>query len=196
MNRPRLVLASASPRRKNLLTWAGLDFLIAPAQVEETALPGESPAAHVRRLARAKAGQVAGQYPRDWILAADTVVSVQNRILGKPADDREAERMLTSLSGRVHQVLTGFCLYHRPQNRQILQHVTTDVEFRDLSAEDIQNYLSSGEAWDKAGAYAIQGRGATLVHAVHGSYTNVIGLPLPEVLDALRVNRLIAPSPG
>ena len=102
MNRPRLILASTSPRRKNLLRWAGLDFLIAPASIEEVTLPDESPANQVRRLARAKAEQVAGQYPQDWILGADTVVSIQGRILGKPADHREAGRMLTSLSGRVH----------------------------------------------------------------------------------------------
>ncbi|MEW6264652.1 MAG: Maf family protein [Thermodesulfobacteriota bacterium] len=181
-----LILASASPRRRELLTWAGLEFDTALVQVSEEALAGESPVELVRRLALAKAEAAARPRPGAWILGADTVVVLDGLIMGKPVDRTEAALMLGRLSGRTHQVLTGICLLHRDANRLFLDHVATAVEFRTLSELDIRLYLDSGEAWDKAGAYAIQGRGAALIKTIQGSYTNVIGLPLAEVLGWIK----------
>ncbi|MBU2547331.1 MAG: septum formation inhibitor Maf [Proteobacteria bacterium] len=186
----RLILASASPRRRELLAWAGVDFEIRPVEIDESVRPGESPEAHVRRLAETKAEQASELSPNLWVLAADTVVVLGDRILGKPADRNDAARMLAALSGRTHRVLTGYCLIHRDRDEKYLDHIRTDVEFRALGREEIEAYLDSGEVWDKAGAYAIQGRGGSLVRFIQGSYTNVIGLPLAEVLDRLRSNGL------
>lgn len=178
----QLLLASQSPRRRELLTNAGVAFRVVSPNIDETPRAKESPRALVRRLSRAKAAAVSAE-PRESVLAADTVVAVGARIMNKPTDDAEAARMLRSLSGRWHEVHTGFCL--RAGEDDVARVVTTKVKFRVLSAADIKRYIATGEGRDKAGAYAIQGIGAQLVSEVRGSYTNVIGLPIAEVLEAL-----------
>lgn len=181
MSAPRLVLASASPRRRELLRQLGLELVVEIPDVDETPLPAEKPAAHTLRLAAAKAGKIAARYPDDWVLGADTTVVVDGRMLGKPADEDEAFRMLSTISGRWHTVVTGFCLLKRNGGGQYTQTVSSDVFIRQLTPEQIRAYIATGEPMDKAGAYAIQDIGASLVRAVNGSYTNVVGLPLAEV---------------
>ena len=177
----RLVLASGSPRRKMLLESAGLDFDIAPPDIDETPLDGESPADYVLRVGAEKAEAVVG--PGRIVLAADTTVEAAGQILAKPVDDEDARRMLRRLSGNVHQVHTGIAVADGARiHRQL---VTTAVHFVDLTPEAIDWYVATGEPRDKAGAYAIQGRAAAFVGAVEGSVTNVVGLPLAETLDLL-----------
>lgn len=178
----RLVLASGSPRRKMLLESAGLDFDVVPADIDETPLDGESPTEYVLRVAAEKAEEVGG--PDRVVLAADTTVEAEGRILAKPVDDVDARRMLRLLSGNVHRVHTGIAVAVGGSIQQRL--VTTAVHFVDLTPEVIDWYVATGEPHDKAGAYAIQGRAAAFVESVHGSVTNVVGLPLAETLDLLR----------
>jgi len=191
MSRGVLVLASASPRRRRLLALAGLDFEVVPAEVDESPRPDEGAADQVRRLAQAKAEQVGQSRPADWILAADTLVVLGSLVLGKPRDRAEAAEMLARLSGRTHQVLTGYCLFNKALDRGHIDLCRTEVEFRNLTGPDIEKYLESGEPLGKAGAYAIQGRGAGLVKRVFGSYTNVVGLPLAEIIELLRFYQVI-----
>lgn len=182
-----LVLASASPRRRDFLSGLGLEFAVQAADLDETPRTGESPEGFVRRLAREKALAVAAQQPDAWVLAADTVVAVQEEILGKPRDAADAEEMLMRLSGRWHGVWTGFsvCCGRFPDSL-ITRAVRTGVRFMALDRELCRAYVRTGEPLDKAGAYGIQGTGAFLVEEIRGSYTNVVGLPLAEVLAALR----------
>jgi septum formation protein len=177
-----LVLASASPRRRDLLSQLGLQFTVAAADLDETPLSGEAADAYVLRLARAKAQAVATRFPGSWVLAADTTVALGTELLGKPSGPAEAKEMLTQLSGRTHAVYTGVALAGRAQEATV---VRTGVTFRTLSGGEIGWYVSTGEPLDKAGAYAIQGKGGFLVAAVEGSPTNVIGLPLGETLELL-----------
>jgi septum formation protein len=181
-----LILASASPRRQELLTLASVQFVVVPRDADETARPGESPGEHVRRLARAKAARVAERHAGRWVLAADTAVVIDERILGKPRDPREAEEMLRLLSGRVHEVLTGYCLLRFPSGGERERTVSSRVSFKDLSAEEIRRYTRTEEPYDKAGGYAIQGRAAYMIREIQGSYTNVVGLPLCEVMEDLQ----------
>lgn len=181
-----LILASASPRRKELLGLAGIPLEIIPSEADERFLPGELPEEHVRRVAGAKAMDVAGQHQGRWVLAADTVVEIDGHILGKPRDRREAEKMLWSLSQREHGVLTGYCILRVPSAEKREGIVTSRVKFKALTPEEIRWYINTGEPFDKAGGYAIQGKAAFMVREVHGSYTNVVGLPLCEVVEALR----------
>ena len=148
---------------------------------------GEDPARAARRLARTKASEVHARRPGSLVLAADTVVAVGDRILGKPKSPAEAEEMLALLSGRSHRVITGVCLLGPDRDETF--HVSTEVVFRALSAEEIRAYVASGEPMDKAGAYAIQGGAAGFVREIHGSYTNVVGLPLAECIERLRAPR-------
>ena len=191
MKASSLILASASPRRRDLLNLAGVKFDVKPSQVDELVQPGESSREHVLRLARLKADWCAKHHPQAWVLAADTVVVIADCIMGKPKNTREAREMLKRLSGRTHQVLTGYCLMNEHLNRIDIDHAVTEVEFRRLSLQDIENYVRSGEAIGKAGAYAIQGRGAGLVRRISGSYTNVVGLPLAETIELLQRYDLI-----
>lgn len=184
-----LILASASPRRRELLQRVGLAFEVRPAEVDESWLPGESPHHYVARVAAAKLAAVAA--PEHWVLAADTTVTIDGRVLAKAADSDEARAMLRSLSGRKHEVLTAFAL--RGPTGEVAELVSTTVEMIDFEGELLEQYVASNEWQGKAGAYAIQGIGAALVAAVHGSVTNVIGLPLSEVVLCLR--RLGGPSP-
>lgn len=180
-----LVLASASPRRRELLAWFGIAYDVDVPEVDERARGGEEPTALVRRLARAKAETVAARRAADWVLAADTLVEVDGQILGKPADSPDAARMLGRLAGREHRVVTGFALLAPGGTPAAADEVVTRVCFRPLSRRAIAAYVATGEAEDKAGGYAIQGRGAGLVARIDGSFTNVIGLPLAEVERAL-----------
>jgi len=180
-----LVLASASPRRRDLLGEAGVVFEVVPSDVPEHPAPGEAAAAFARRVARDKALDVARRRPEAWVLAADTVVVVDGAIFGKPVDRDDGRRMLHALSGRVHQVLTAVVL-RGPQTDGDECLVSSDVEFRSLTAAEIDGYLDSGEPFDKAGAYAVQGGARPFVHQVRGSYSNVVGLPMDEVAALLR----------
>lgn len=182
----RIILASASPRRMELLASAGIEFDIHPGDVPEEALPGEAPEDHVVRLAREKALNVASRVEGRFFIGADTVVVCAGEIMGKPKDSADAERMLRKLSGASHQVITGFALYDRERNDVLSGAVTTDVCFKQLRDEEIHAYIATGCPFDKAGAYAIQGGAAHMVKRIDGSYTNVVGLPLCEVVEALR----------
>ncbi|MDY6852638.1 MAG: Maf family protein [Thermodesulfobacteriota bacterium] len=186
MKQRPLILASASPRRRELLALLDLEFEVRPSRIDESPEPGESPAGQVRRLAEAKARQIAKNRPGCWILAADTIVVHHELVMGKPKDRAGAARMLSLLSGQTHEVLTGYCLLNQELGQNIVDYCRTEVEFRPLSGQDIETYLDSGEPGGKAGAYAIQGRGAALVKRVAGSYTNVVGLPLAETVELLR----------
>ena len=181
-----IILASASPRRQELLALLGIQFKMIPSQADESFFAGESPEEHVMRLARAKAEDVAAQNPSRWVLAADTVVEIDGKILGKPKDRSEAEEMLRLLSQREHRVLTGYCILNASSPQRKEGKVITWVKFKPLSAEEIHWYVGTGEPFDKAGGYAVQGKAAFMVQEVRGSYTNVVGLPLCEVIEDLR----------
>jgi septum formation protein len=182
-----LLLASASPRRRELLERVGVALEVRPADVDEEPLTGELPAIYVARVARAKAMAVQ-RPPGQWVLAADTTVTIDDAILAKAASPEEATAMLQQLSGRVHQVITAFTILgnvdDKPFHRDVL--ISSDVAMIEMSAQTLADYVASGEWRGKAGAYAVQGIGAALVREVRGSVTNVIGLPLVEVLEALR----------
>jgi septum formation protein len=175
-----LILASASPRRRALLQAAGVPVEVRPAHIDESLHPGEAPRRHALRLAVEKAAAIQG----DAVLGADTVVCLDDHVLGKPADAAEANEILGRLSGREHRVHTAVAL--RIAGRTHTRVCTTRVTFRELSAGEIDAYIATGEPFDKAGAYGIQGHGGALVDRVRGSYTNVVGLPLRETLALLR----------
>ncbi len=184
---PSIVLASASPRRRELLSCLGLRFTVVASLVPETLLAGESPQEHVARLSREKALEVAARpdVPGRWFIGSDTVVVRDDAILGKPEGAAEAADMLRSLSGRWHQVWSGYAVFDRHTGRTLSGAVVTRVRFKELTEREIAGYIATGEPFDKAGAYAIQGIGAFMVPAIEGSYTSVVGLPLCEVVDAL-----------
>jgi septum formation protein len=197
-----LLLASASPRRRELLERVGLAVEVHPADVDERVQDGEAPEAYVARIARSKAIAIARRSDH-WVLAADTTVTLDGAILGKADTPEEATKMLRWLSGRTHRVLTAFVLVGERDGRTIVREglVASEVAMVDFDAATLADYVASGEWRGKAGAYAIQGIGAALVAAVHGSVTNVAGLPLAEVLAALRevgapLPRFIAGTPA
>ncbi len=181
-----LILASASPRRAELLTAARIPFETLPVDIDETPLPGETPDAHVRRLAAEKARAAAAQRPGATVLGADTVVVVDDRILGKPRDAADAAAMLRALSGRAHEVLTGVAVHGPSASPTVIEIARTRVWFCPLSEQDISHYVASGEPLDKAGAYAIQGIASRFVERIDGSYSNVVGLPVALVHRILR----------
>jgi septum formation protein len=181
----RLILASASPRRRELLQQAGVPFTVIPSNTDENIRPGETPEVYALRVAREKATDVAAHQSGNWVLGADTIVAIDNTILGKPCDAADGFRMLRLLSGRLHRVMTAFVLLDPNGRTYANQIVTSQVNFKALTDTQIQDYLATGEPFDKAGAYAVQGLGAALVEKVEGSYTNVVGLPLDEVLTVL-----------
>jgi nucleoside triphosphate pyrophosphatase len=185
-----LVLASASPRRQELLRNAGIPFVVQPTDIPEVPKVGEAPQAFAERLAREKALTVFRQRPDDFVLGADTVVVVGAEILGKPRDAADAVRMLRLLSGRRHQVTTGVCLAGRSGNQQAgfeyVRSETTLVAMDALSDDDIRSYILTGEPMDKAGAYAIQGRASRWISRIEGDYFNVVGLPVSLVYKMLR----------
>jgi len=178
-------LASKSPRRRYLLQQAGLKFSVIPSDFDENSVKLSSPQSFVRCLAEAKALDISRKYPESWIIGADTIVFIDNTILGKPTSRTEARTMLQSLSAKTHQVLTGYCICCKSLDRFFSETITTDVCFKTLTQREIDWYINSGEPFDKAGAYAIQGIGTFLVKRINGSYTNVVGLPVCEVLEFL-----------
>jgi septum formation protein len=179
LNHP-LILASASPRRRELLATLGVDFSVVVPEIVETPRPGEKPRAFAERLAEEKACAVEAD---GIIVAADTIVVLGETILGKPVDAEHARDMLTALSDQAHEVVTGVCV--KSIGSPITFSVITKVFFRALSPEEIEEYVASGDPLDKAGAYAIQGGAAPMVHRIEGSYTNVVGLPLCELHETL-----------
>jgi septum formation protein len=193
-----LVLASASPRRRELLAQAGFTFKVCPAHIPEEAKPGEAPTAYVIRLAREKAQAVFAELSvnsesaaRLAVLGADTTVTLDNHILGKPEDAADAARMLRLLSGRTHRVITGIALVTAARTEVAFE--TTAVEFLTLREEEIDAYIATGEPMDKAGAYAIQGRAARWIPRIEGCYFNVVGLPIALVSNLLEACQPPAP---
>ena len=183
-----LILASRSPRREELLRRAGCVFEVRPSQIEEVLRPGETAENFARRAAQEKALNVAASCrPGGFVLGADTVVVAANgERLGKPLDVEDARRMLRLLSGCTHRVITGVCVVRAPQEIKALKYETTSVTFRHLDEEEIQGYLASGEPFDKAGAYGIQGLASRFVTRVEGCYFNVVGLPVALVYEILK----------
>jgi len=182
-----LILASSSPRRRELLEKAGFQFDVRPSQVEEIPRRGEKAEEFARRIARDKALKVAlSADPGVIVLGADTVVAVNGEILGKPAGPSDAERMLRMLSGFTHRVITGVCLVRAPSTIEAWTHETTFVTFRELEPEEIESYVASGEPYDKAGGYAIQGLASRFVTHIEGCYFNVVGLPVPLVYEIVK----------
>ncbi len=186
-----IILASGSPRRKDYLTALGLSFRVVPASIEEKCSIGEKPSAYVERLAREKALCVAQEYPEYWIVAADTVVCLEDTLLEKPGNSEEALEMLMALSGREHIVRTALCLHNSTRLVTRLCSVNTRVVFWNFTVEMARSYVESGESMDKAGGYGIQGDGAFLVREIYGSYSNVVGLPLCEFIEMLSECQLI-----
>jgi len=184
----RFILASKSPRRYELLKQVGLDFEVIPSRVMEDIVQKESPQEHVIRLAEAKARDVASGYPDCWVIAADTIVYINGSILGKPRNREEAIEMLCYLSGQEHLVLTGFSVCNLDKRKSDKEAVQTAVKVKPLSPIEMGWYVHTGEPFDKAGGYAIQGIGSFMIESIRGSYTNVIGLPLCELIQML--NRL------
>jgi septum formation protein len=181
------ILASNSPRRRELLRNAGFQFEVRPTGIEEARLPDESPEDFARRLARDKALDAARQSEAGrLVLGADTVVSVNGDILQKPVDAADAARMLRKLSGRVHRVITAVCLVRAPESVLAWRNETTSVTFRKLIKEEIEAYVASGEPFDKAGGYAIQGLASCFVPRIEGCYFNVVGLPIPMVYEMVK----------
>jgi septum formation protein len=180
---PPLVLASQSPRRAELIARLGLAFDTAPAGIDESYLPGETPDAHAERLAREKAARIAATRPDALVVGSDTIVVVDGDVLGKPRDAADAERMLERLSGRAHEVVTAVAVARGPRVESAVERVR--VRFRSLDLLDRQAYVATGEPMDKAGGYGIQGRGAALVEGIDGDFFAVMGLPLVRMLELI-----------
>lgn len=191
MLKEKLILASKSPRRAEILQAVGWPFEQIAANIDETRHEAEDAIAYVQRLAQTKAEKVARQISEGLVLGADTIVVIDGEILGQPGDDANARRMLGLLNGKWHEVLTGVALV-RPGDRQqtLVEHESTRVRFCEMSAEEIEWYVSTGEPRDKAGAYAIQGQGGILIREIKGDYFNIVGLPIRLVYEmALRMYR-------
>lgn len=178
------ILASNSPRRRELLSQLGVEFMVHSPDIDENVAEGEAPVEFAERMSYEKAKSVAELHTSfEFLLSADTIVTYEREILGKPKDDEDAFRMLSALSGRSHEVVTAFTLLSKDSS--ITKSVSTKVNFKKLTDEEIRRYIETGEPEDKAGAYAIQGFAAYMVEAIEGSYTNVVGLPLTEVYESL-----------
>lgn len=180
----KIILASNSPRRRELLSLAGIEYTVIPSGCDEILPEKIKPALAVEELARQKAEDVSSRYPDELIIAADTVVALGDTILGKPEDDEDAFRMLSSLSGKIHTVYTGVCIMTKDKTE--IFHSATDVEFYKLTEKEIWDYINTKEPNDKAGAYGIQGKGSLLVKGISGDYFNVVGLPLAETVRYLK----------
>jgi septum formation protein len=181
-----LILASGSPRRKALLEQVGLEIEVVPTEIDEAIRAGEDPRSHVQRLALEKAEDVAGRFEECWVIGADTVVVVDGRILGKPGTSEAARVMLATLSDRDHWVLTGYAIVRRKGGVATSRVVETRVRVKALRPDEISWYVRTGEPFGKAGGYAIQGVGCFMIEEIEGSYTNVVGLPVCQVLESLR----------
>ncbi len=191
IDNPELILASQSPRRRYLLEQAGIEFSVIPSSFDESSIRLSSPDSYVQQLAESKAREISEKYPASWVIGADTIVLIDGTILGKPGSKSEARAMLQRLSGKIHQVLTGYCICCQSAGRSFSDTVKTEVQFKKLSKQEIDWYLKSGEPFDKAGAYAIQGIGTFLVRRINGSYTNVVGLPVCEVVEYLINEKIV-----
>lgn len=179
-----IILASNSPRRREFLSSLGIEFDIIPADVDEKLLPGETFKEHVIRLSIEKSKKVSRENPDAFVLGADTLVVIDGRPLGKPKDEGEAVEMLQAISGKTHTVLSGYCVMDGGTGEMKTGVVETEVTIKGLTGDEIEAYVSTRESMDKAGSYAIQGIGSFMVSEIHGSYTNVVGLPVPEVVGA------------
>jgi len=186
MPKPFLVLASNSPRRRELLEQAGMPYVSDPADVDESLLPGEKPDEYALRLALAKAIETSRRYTEGLVLGADTIVVAGGDIMGKPVSREDAVRMLTILSGRAHRVLTGVAIVDAATGKSETSVESTEVRFRELSEDEIDAYAATGEPMDKAGAYGIQGRASVFVEGITGCFFNVVGLPLARVWSMLK----------
>jgi septum formation protein len=185
MEIPQIILASTSPRRKELLAQIGVSFTAIPSGQTEDVEASISAVEAVQILAERKAAAVAADYPDALVIGSDTVIGLDDAVIGKPEDPDGAKAMLRRMAGRTHQVVSGVALLWNAKGVREIFHVVTDVTFGSLSAETIDRYVATGEPLDKAGAYAIQGAGAVLVESVNGSYYNIVGLPIYEVASAL-----------
>jgi septum formation protein len=183
MIQPRVILASASPRRRELLTLIGIGHEVRPADIDESVLPGERPTEHAERLARTKASVIAAAFPAALVVGSDTIVVVDDDILGKPRDEPEAARMLRRLSGRRHTVYTAVAVARGARVESGVERV--EVVFRSLGDDEIARYIATREPMDKAGAYGIQGFGATIVERIEGDYFAVMGLPLRRMVGLM-----------
>lgn len=181
-----IILASASPRRKEILENTNVKFKIMSSMIEELTLDNESPCQMVMRLAFEKGMDIASRQKSDLIISADTIVVLDDIILGKPKDEIQAREMIKSLSGRSHQVITGISLINLDNNKKIIDYVISNVKFKSLSEQDINDYIATKESLDKAGAYGIQGYGALLVDEIQGDYFNIVGLPISRLSDLLK----------
>ena len=181
-----IILASASPRRKEILENTNIKFDIISSSIEELVLDGESPCQMVMRLAFEKGIDIASKHKSDLVISADTIVVLDNTVLGKPKDEEEAKLMITNLSGRTHQVITGISLINLENDKKVIDYVISNVKFKNLSEDDINDYIKTKESLDKAGAYGIQGYGALLVEEIQGDYFNIVGLPISKLSDLLK----------
>lgn len=183
-----IILASASPRRKEILENTNVKFDVVKSEIDEVILDQELPSQVVMRLAFEKCMDIAHRYEDDLVIGADTVVVLDDIILGKPKDKDDATSMIKKLSGKTHQVITGISLINLNANKKIIDYVVSNVKFKDLSEEDIKDYIQTNESLDKAGAYGIQGYGALLVEEIQGDYFNIVGLPISRLSDLLKEN--------
>lgn len=183
-----IILASASPRRKEILENTNIKFDIISSSIEELILDGESPCQMVMRLAFEKGIDIASKQKSDLVISADTIVVLDDNVLGKPKDEEEARQMISNLSGRTHQVITGISLINLENNKKIIDYVISNVKFKKLSKDDINDYIKTKESLDKAGAYGIQGYGALLVEEIQGDYFNIVGLPISKLSDLLKIH--------
>ncbi|HEX8409561.1 MAG TPA: Maf family protein [Thermoanaerobaculia bacterium] len=180
------ILASASPRRRELLGSIGVEFEVMPSHVPEVHQPGEAPDEYVARLSRDKANALAQEHPSRWVIAADTTVHLGDELLEKPSDPQDAMRMLATIAGQTHMVYTGVTLQNVERGWCDTRVAETEVRMLPLSSQEIEWYVGTGEPLDKAGAYAAQGVGAVFIESIHGSYTNVVGLPLATLFQMLK----------
>lgn len=191
LQKHKLILASKSPRRRYLLKQAGLMFSVIPSSIDESGFSFSAPDHYVKVLAESKASDISEKYPENWVLGADTIVMIDNKMLGKPRTQQQAREMLRQLSGKPHYVYTGYCICCKSKGEVFSDSVKTEVFFKNLSDHEIEWYIHTDEPFDKAGAYAIQGLGTFLVKSINGSYTNVVGLPVCEVIEFLIQKRII-----
>lgn len=191
IDKHKLILASKSPRRRYLLKQAGLDFSVIPSNIDEGLYQCLNPENYVKTIAESKANDISAKYPENWVIGADTVVVIDNSILGKPETKNQARRMLKQLSGKSHFVLTGYCICCKSKREIFSDVIKTEVLFKNLSHKEIEWYINTDEPFDKAGAYAIQGLGTFLVKSIKGSYTNVVGLPVCEIIEFLIKKKVI-----
>lgn len=189
INTKKIILASKSPRRKELLEQIGMDIEIHPSNIDENKVLINNPVEYVKELARLKAENIASLYPDSWVIGADTIVVIHDEIIGKPRSKTDAISILKKLNNREHFVHTAFCICNQNSNsytmKSVIKSVKTKVYFKDLTDSEIKWYVNTKEPFDKAGGYGIQGVGSFIVKKISGSYTNVVGLPVCEVVEAL-----------